>query len=79
MISRQYKLDLMARFLEIKSIKTKLRQDQIAKELGCSSSFLKQNRNDINLLSPHRIPSNTPKRKQKISNRQPDLEKPQML
>ena len=28
----------MSRFMEIKSVKQKLRQDQIAKELGCSSS-----------------------------------------
>ena len=42
LITRQYKLDLMARFMEIKSINAKLRQDQIAKELGCSSSTLQR-------------------------------------
>ena len=34
LILRQYKLNLMSRFLEHKSVKPELRQDQIAKELG---------------------------------------------
>ena len=42
LITRQYKLDLMARFMEIKSMSPKLRQDQIAKVLGCSSSTLQR-------------------------------------
>ena len=33
LIFRQYKLNLMARFMEIKSLNPKIRQDQIAKEL----------------------------------------------
>ena len=37
LILRQYKLYLMAKFMEIKSVNPKLRQDQIPKELGCSS------------------------------------------
>ena len=41
-ILRQYKLALMARFVEVKSINTKLRQDQIAKDLGCSTSTLQR-------------------------------------
>ena len=41
LITRQYKLDLMARFMEIKSINPKLKQSEIAKELGYSSSTLK--------------------------------------
>ena len=40
LILRQYKLNVMARFMEIKSMNSKLRQDQIRKELGCSSSTL---------------------------------------
>ena len=66
MILRQYTLDSMARFMEIKSVNPKLRQDQKAKELRCSISTLQ--RQDINILSPYRIPSNTHKRRQMISN-----------
>ena len=43
----------------------RLRQDQIAKELGCSSSTFQRYRQDINMLSPYGIPLNTDKRKQK--------------
>ena len=49
---RQYKLDLMARFMERKSINPKLTQKEIAKELGKSTSSLQRCRNDINKLSP---------------------------
>ena len=42
----------MARFMKIKSVNTKLNQDQIAKELGCSISFLQRYRHDIKILSP---------------------------
>ena len=37
-IIRQYKLDLMARFMEIKCINAKLEQPELAKEIVCSSS-----------------------------------------
>ena len=39
---RQHKLDLMARFMEIKFINPKLKQKEIAKELGFSSSTLQR-------------------------------------
>ena len=68
----------MARFMEIKSMNPRLRQDQMAKDLGCSSSPLQRYRQDKNMLSPYGIPPNTKKRKQKISNRDNDLERPQM-
>ena len=42
LILRQKKPDSKARFMEIKSVNPKLRQDQIAKELGCSSSTLQR-------------------------------------
>ena len=42
--------------MKIKSVNHRLGQDQIAKELGCSSSTLQRYRNDINMLSPYRIP-----------------------
>ena len=69
LITREYKLDLMARFMGIKSMNPKLRQDQIAKEIGFSSSTLQRYRNDKNMPSPYRIPqNNTNKRRQKSSN-----------
>ena len=38
LISRQYKIGVTARFMEIKSVNPRLRQHQIARELGCSGS-----------------------------------------
>ena len=35
LILRQNKLEFLARFMEIKSVNTKLKQGAIAKELGC--------------------------------------------
>ena len=78
LISGPYKLDLVARFMEIKSANLRIRQGRIAKELGCSSGTLQRYRQDINMLSPYRIPPNSHKRKQKISNFEHDFEKPQM-
>ena len=68
LISRQYKFDLMARFMEIKTVNAKLKQNQIAKELGYSTSTLQSYRNDKNMLSPNRNLPNITKRRQKISN-----------
>ena len=42
LIFRQDKLDLLGRFVETKSLNLRLRQDQIAKEVNCSSSTLKR-------------------------------------
>ena len=87
MISRQCKLDLLARFMEINSVEPKLRQDQIAKELGCSSSTLQRYKNDINKLPSCGIPpNNTNKWRQKISDsnldddshRERDVKRPQI-
>ena len=77
LITRLCKLDLMAKFMEIKSINRKLKQSQRAKDLGCSSSTLEQYRQDKKMLSPYRIPPIGHKRKQKISNREYHLERPQ--
>ena len=66
----------MPRFKEKKSINPKLKQSEVAKELGCSSSPLKRYIQDVNTLSPYRIPPNSRKRKQKISNTEHDLEGP---
>ena len=64
----------------------KLKQSEIANQLGLSSATLQRYRNDINMLSPYRIhPNNTNKRTKKTSNtnfdnshREQDLERPQM-
>ena len=61
----QYELFLMARFMEIKSVNPKMKQDQLAKEKNCSRSTLQRHRQDINMLLPYKIPSNTHKRRQK--------------
>ena len=74
----QYKLDLMVRFVEIKSTNLKLKQDQITKVLFMSNPNLQRYTQDINWLSPYKIPPNSHKRNQKISYREHDLERPQM-
>ena len=66
---REYKLDKMAKFKEIKSINPKLKQSEIARELKISTSTLQRCRKEINMPSPYRIPpGNTNTRKQKTSN-----------
>ena len=59
--------------MEIKSFNPKLKQSEIAKDLGCSSSTLQRYRQDKYMLSPYRIPSNTLERRQKILHREHDL------
>ena len=69
LISRQYKLDLMSKFMCIKFENPKMKQSEIANKLGYSTSTLQRYRNDINMLSPYRIhPNNTNKRVKKASN-----------
>ena len=65
LITREYKLDLMARLMKIKSVSPKMKQNQTAKELGYSSSTLQRYRNDINMLSPYGIPHNDTNKKDK--------------
>ena len=66
LISRQYKLNLMADFMRVKYENPKLKQSGIDNQLGLSSSFLQRYRNDINMLSPYKFhPNNTNKRKKK--------------
>ena len=55
-IFRQYKLNLMPWFMEMKSINPNLKQDRIAEELGCSSSTLQRYRNVIYMFSSYKIP-----------------------
>ena len=66
LITRQYKLDLMARFMEIKAMNPRLTQKGIAKELGYSTSSLQRYRHDLNMLSSYRTPPNSYTRQQKI-------------
>ena len=62
LISRQYKLNLMADFMRVKYENPKMKQSEIASQLGYSTSTLQRYRNDINMLSPYRInPNNTNK------------------
>ena len=76
-ITRQYKLNLMTRFMEIKSLNPKVTQIEIAKELGYPTSSL-HDTHDINMLSPYRNTPISHKRKQKNSNQEHDLQRHQM-
>ena len=87
LISRQYKLNLMADFMRVKYENPKMKQSQIANQFGLSSSTLQRYRNDINMLSPYRIhPNNTNKRTKRVKNttfdkdlhRESDVKRPQM-
>ena len=69
LISRQYKLNLMADFMRLKYENPRMKQSQIANEIGLSTSTLQRYRNDINMLSPYRTnPNNTNKRSEKVKN-----------
>ena len=69
LISRQYKLNLMADFMRVKYKNPKLKQSELANQLGLSTSTLQRYRNDINMLSPYRLhPNNTNKRTKTAKN-----------
>ena len=87
LISRQYKLNFMADAMPVKYEKPKMKQSEIAHQLGYSSSTLQRYRNDINLMPPYRIQSNNPNKRTKKapntnfnndSHRKPDVKRPQM-
>ena len=87
LISRQYKLNLMADFMTVKYENPKIEQSQIADQLGISSSTIQRYRNDLNMLSPYRISANnTKKRSKKAKNTdfdndshdETDVKRPQM-
>ena len=80
-------MNLMADFMRVKYENSKMKQSEIANQLGLSSTTLQRYRNDINMLSPYRInPNNTNKRTKKVSNinfdnnlqLNPDVKRPQM-
>ena len=66
LILRQYKLDLTVRFMEIKTTNPRLKQDEIAKQLGCSRSILLRYRQELIIFSPNRNSLNRRKKRQKI-------------
>ena len=87
LISRQFKLNLMADFMQIKYKNPKMKQSEIANQLGYSFLTLQRYRNDKNMLSPYRIqPNNTNERSKKASNTnfnnnshlEPAVKRPQM-
>ena len=69
LISRQYKSNLMADFTKLKYENPKMKQFELANQLGISSSTIQRYRDDINMHSPYRInPNNTKKRSKKVKN-----------
>ena len=84
LILRQNKLEVMARFMEIKSFNPKLKEQKIAKELGYSYSKLKQKRNGMimdrlyKLMGPKgaQMSPNEHKRPQKTSKESPSVIEP---
>ena len=84
-LSRQYKLNLMPDFMRMKYENPKMKQSEIANQLGHSTSTLQRYRNDINMLSPYKIhPITTNKRSKNVlntnidtnSHREHDLKRP---
>ena len=80
LISKQYKLNLLADFMRVKYENPRMKQCEIANQLGMSSSTVQRYRNDINMLSPYRInPNNVKKRTKKAKiDDITDLKRPQM-
>ena len=87
LISRQYKLNLVADFMRIKYENPKMKQSEKANQLCYSTSTLQRYRNDINMLSPYKIQSNNSNEQRKKTpnsnsnnniHRDPDLKGPQM-
>ena len=69
LISRQHKLSLLADFMRVKYENPKIKQSEIANQLGMSSSTIQRYRNDIKMVSPYGInPNNTKKTIKKRSN-----------
>ena len=71
LILRQYNLDKMAKFMEIKSINPRLKQSEMARELKISSSSIQRYRREINMVSPCRIPTSATTRSTKQKNFKP--------
>ena len=87
LLSRQYKLNLMADIMRVKNENPKMKQSEIVNQLGMSFLTLQRYRNEINMISPYRInPNNTNKRTKKVKNtdfdnnphHKTDVKRPQM-
>ena len=65
LISRQYKLNLTADFMRVNYENPKLKQSEIANQLGCSTNTLQRYRNDINMLHHTEFTRITPINEQK--------------
>ena len=69
LISWQYKLNLIADFMKLKYENLKMKQFEIANQLGLTSTTLQRYRNDVNMLPPYKInPNNSNKRTRKVKN-----------
>ena len=69
LISRQYKLGLMADFMKLKYENPKMKQSEVANQLGYSSGNIQRYKSDIDMLSPYSFnPNNNNKRTKKASN-----------
>ena len=73
--------------MKVKYENPKMKQSEIANQLGISSSTIQRYRNDINMLSPYRISANKTKKRSKKalntdfnndSHHEPDDKRPQM-
>ena len=73
--------------MRVKHENPKMKQSEIANQLGMSSLTLQRYRNDINMLSPYKIfPNNTNKRTKNVKNtdfdnnphHETDVERPQL-
>ena len=58
-------LNLMAYFMRMKYESPKLKQSEIANQLGFLTTTLQRYKNDINMLSPYRIQLNNTKKQAK--------------
>ena len=77
----------MADFMRVKYENPRMKQSEIANQLGLSSSTVQRYRNDINMLSPYRISANNTKKRSKKalntdfnddSHQEADVKRPQM-
>ena len=87
LISRQYKLNLMADFMRLKYKNPRMKPSEVANQIGLSTSTLQRYRKDINMLSPYGTnPNNTDKRTKSVwncnfdndSHDEPNVKRPQM-
>ena len=79
LIMRQYKLNNMAKFMEIRYNNPKLKQSEIAKSLELSSFTIQGYRREIKMFSLYRIPQSSRTNKKRHQTRTPlMLRSPQM-